>query len=207
MIPPEIQAKTRALDELRLAWESVILAEVRARLSDAHAHAWRALAAGTSPPALGEALKRLDGLLSHLAGPSDMSLKGVLRKHREVALVEAVRRWHPLIPAEIRDRERPSPTNDEVRQTRAAKIHGYDLRAVLSRPIETAKNRLRIAVEKASRIATPGPAEDQILAEWERTAADAIGSVVRTALVDATAYADQIAGTSLIRPEYIEGAA
>lgn len=209
-LPPEIEAKTRALDELRLAWESLLLAEVSGRVTDAHAHAWRALTdssgrgSAAESPAAKLALKRLDELWSHLAGPSDMSLKGAIREHRVVALTEAFRRWHPLIPAEYRDRPDGRPTNDEVRQVRAAQIHGHDLRAVVGRPIEAAKTRLKVAIGKATR---GGVVDDRPLADWARTAETSIGSVVRTALVDSTAYADQVAGTSLIHPDYIEGAA
>ena len=94
----------------------------------------------------------------------------------------------------------------EIRNIRAAAIHGYDPRKMLQGPIETAKRSLKAALEQAGRKSAPGHVEDDLLKAWELRTSGSLSSTVRVMLSDSQVYAFQQAGVNLIGDEFKETA-
>ena len=216
--PPQVLAKSAALEVLRASWEGKLLSVVGSKVADAHAHASKALTdtLKATPdgrpsliqlnrsPSFKAALARLDELWTALAGPSVTSLGGAVRDARESLFRAACDLWFPLIPEEYRARHAAEPSLASCRAVRAAALHGYDPRQVLEGPIRAAQRGLKAALEQAGRRSAPGHVEDDLLRAWRGRAAAAIGQTVKTLLNDSVEHADTEAGRDLIHDDFLD---
>ncbi len=214
----ELDAKSAALELVRLRWEQRLLTRVRSKVDDAHAHAVKGLTKRLKETADGRAslrhlgqspsyqaaVERLNELWAWLVGPTQTSLKGKVRDAREAFLKEASWLWHPLVPEEIRSRSEHFPTQAEIRMIRAAAIHGSDPRKVLEGPILTAQRSLKAALEQAGQRSTPGRVEDDMLEAWRNRTTGSLSQTVTILLNDSVEYADTEAGRAMIHPDYME---
>lgn len=218
MTAADVEAKSAALEAIRLGYERDHIAEVGKKVADAQAHALKALTdtlkatkdgrpsilAINRSPSYQAAQDRLNELWTWLAGPGETSLEGKIRDARDGLYIEAARLWFPLIPANLRSRSTAMPPEYQRKAIRATPIHGYDVRKYLEGPILTARRTLKASLEQASRRSTPGHVEIDLLATWERRTREAVSRAVKTLLNDSTEYADRMAGLDLIKGEYIE---
>ena len=202
----DLNAKTNHMEALRAIWEHQLLSAVASAVSDARAHAHRAIADATrdgrssrlrlrSSPGLDAAGERLDGLRSWLTGDSGAIFDGAIRDAREAFYREAAALHFEAIPDEYKSRQTPGPPADLVAQVRAAAIHGFDPSAFLTQSLELRKKTLLAITSQAAR--TGAPMTDA-LAAWERTTSASLSRVVTTLLTDSLEYADREAGRDLI---------
>lgn len=214
----DLQAKSEALEALRLDWSRKILPTVESKLEDALAHAERAVTQTLKATADGRAtarrasrspsfqasLSRLDEILEWLAGPSVDSLKGRVRDAREAFYKRAFALHKPLIPTMLLVSPDPEPTAEGVRLIRGALIHGLDLRRELSGSIETAKRNLTASVALAGSRSTDSRTETEIIETWHKQSLGSIRTAVLRVLSDSVEFADTEAGADLIHPDYLE---
>jgi hypothetical protein len=193
-----------------------IVSAIRAKVSDARAHAANAVTEAlratpdgratirkaTRSRSFQAAMARLDELWTDLCGPSVASRDGKLRDAREAFYRKCFELWTPLIPQDMRAGA-DEPTAAAI-AARTMVLHGYDLRIELAGPIGTAERNLQSAVVRAgNREATKRTSID-LLAGWEQSTRTSLEQSVRIALGDALIALDVQAGRDQVRPEFLD---
>lgn len=185
-----------ALDKARASWEAAILSAVHEILDDAQAHAAKAVGSGRRSRDLTNAMHRIHGLHTFLAGPDGESLEGAIRDARAELYQEAFKLHREIFPPEYLA-PGDEPTAENVNLVRAAAIHAYDPWHELEKPIKDSQRMLATAIA-----ATASRADSRAIQLWRGRAADTITRTVRTLLNDSTEYADGEARRDLTAPEF-----
>ena len=199
-------------------WGARVSARIAAKIADARAHAENALTEtlkGT-PDGRATALKanrsrsllaaqtRLQELLVDLAGPTTISLEGLVRDAREAFYRDATARTFPLIPSKLLARSDPTPTRLGLSKARGLVLHGQDIHSELQAPISAAGRNLAAAVVLAGNQSTSKRAGRNRLDDWARTAKASIERAATLALGDSRVALEVIAGRDLVRSEFLD---
>jgi hypothetical protein len=217
---PSYPRMLEAAESTRLAWLRRAVALIDGTVSDAEAHAVRAITgtlkatpegrptlrkAGRSPSAVAAA-NRLAELWEALAGPSRSSLAGLIRDARVAAYRVHLAHWWEILPPEVR---RPPPFDPakpgkaRLRTVRAFPLFGLDVRDEVGGPIEGYRRALAAAIVAAGNRSTPGHLAVAGIEDWGRRAQDGLFGLVDRILKEESAFADRLAGRDAIRPDQL----
>lgn len=207
-------------DQARLLrpWLKKALALIDTKVSDAHAHAAKAVtdtlkqtpdgratvrraAQGRSTQA---ACNRLDELWDAMCGPTSASNSGLIRDARAIFYEESFERWKPFIPEELWVKDNPGPTAAGINEARTAPVHGYDVRQEFAVPIDRAKRSLQAAIVRCGHSSTPEHVATDILEGWAERARQSLFRVARSSLSDGQKVTETKAGRDLVHPDYLE---
>lgn len=215
----DLERVAREIDRERDAWAARLVPAVESRVSDARAHADRAITRALKAtrdgrptarranrsPSFQAALNRLDELLAWLAGPSAVSLDGKVRDAREALYRLAFRLHRGLVPEGLWVSPDPRPTRANLDAIRAAAVHGLDPRAELAGPVGYAGRSLAAAVARAGAADATRSDEADHLDAWETRAAAAIRRSLLVILSDSAELANNEARDDMIHPVFLEG--
>lgn len=199
-------------------WLRRALDLIDAKVSDAHAHATKAVTdtlkqtpdgratmrrAARSRSTLA-ACNRLDELWDAMCGPTSASNSGLIRDARGAFYVESFERWKPFIPEELWAKNNPEPTAVDMNAARSAPVHGYDVRQEFAVPIDRAKRSLRAAIVRCGHSSTPDHVATDILDGWVERARQSLFRTARSALSDGQKLVETMAGRDLVHPDYLD---
>jgi hypothetical protein len=213
-----LDAKATARDALVRHWDGRVLARIQRGLDDAEAHARAAVTLALKAEPEGRAtarrarrsrssraaLSRLGELGDALAGPTLLSLDGLIRAGWQQAMELAFDRW-TLILGQESVRPAPWPTAAELRAMRRHTIDGLELRQEIGAPIDRIARQLLAAIAQAGARATPESAGLDGLAAWRRRAEGVLWSACDLALRHGAVFADAAAGYLVLRPDLRAG--
>jgi hypothetical protein len=218
MTPADVTAIRAALEAVAAGWLRRAVEKIDARVSDARARAANALTErlraeadgrptirlGAKSRSFAAALARLDELLTALAGPSEVSRRGLVRDAREDLYRHAFALHREHVPAELHVRPDPEPTAANVVLIRTTPIHGKDPHAELMRPFGVARSGLKATLGLAGSSDATRARQGDLLAAWERRTRDSIARSVEGLLSDSLVYADSEALSDVIHPHHID---
>jgi hypothetical protein len=207
--------KAEAQERSVQRWNREAMKRIGPKMADAMAHGQKALTDTLREtrdgrpslrviersPSTQAAIHRLGELLDELAGPSRASLDGLIRKSREVFLIEAMDFWAGILPAEIL-RDGREPTSAERRAIRRVVLHGTELRDEIAGPIDRAAKGLIAALHQAGSRGEGDSQAGRILSTWSESMAAAIARTCKLAISDGAVRADVCAGWLVVRPEF-----
>ena len=189
---------------------------VESRISDARAHAEKAITDAAKETADGRptarrierspsyqaALARLDGLQAALIGPSTDSLQGLIRDARAQFYKDSIPLWLPHIDLEFRVSPNPQPTIEGERFARGALIHDYDLHREVAPRFVSVANALFASLNQATRGIAGAKHGSFVLNLWQRRAVGSITRVVEDSLSDGQEAVHQAVSILLIHERY-----
>jgi len=205
-----------ALARRLLPWITVATNRIMRGVKDAEAHAHKALTDGVreeqdgqrtarrfqQSPSYQAALNRLESLQAALIGPRVDSTDGLIRDARAAFYADSITLWSPHIEPEYRVTPEPAPTKAGEAMMRSAIIHGYDLSREIRPAIETARNHMFVAMNRASRRGLVQRDGDQLITLWATdTRARLVRKVVQV-LSDSDKAVHEATGWLLVKPEY-----
>lgn len=204
-------------DSVRVAavrqWSAKAARLIDARIGDARAHAWNAITqrvvtapdgrktwrAAVLTRSYQAAVRRLDELTDDLAGPTRMSLDGLLRDARAAFYRDSFGRW--AIPPELLAPD-PRPDATGERLARGLVIHGYDLRTEVADAIRIATTGLQAAVTVAGGRTITDDQARATLDGWESQKVHAIKQRVDDLLSDSYVAIYNLVGREMVDPKF-----
>jgi hypothetical protein len=216
--PADVTAIRAALEAVAAGWLRRAVERIDGKVADARAHAANALTErlraeadgrptirlGAKSRSFAAALARLDELLTALAGPSEVSLAGLVRDAREDLYRHAFALHRGHVPPELHVRPDPEPTKANVALIRAAAPHGHDPRTELAGIVAGATRGLKATLGLAGASDATRARQGDLLRAWESRTRDRIARSVEGLLSDSLVYADSEALSDVIHPSHIE---
>jgi hypothetical protein len=218
MTPADVTAIRAALEAVAAGWLRRAVERIDSKISDARAHAANALTErlraeadgrptirlGAKSRSFAAALARLDELLTALAGPSEVSLAGLVRDAREDLYRHAFALHRGYVPSELHVWLDPEPTRANVALIRAAAPHGHDPRAELAGIVAGAARGLKATLGLAGASDATRARQGDLLRAWESRTRDSIARAVEGLLSDSLVYADSEAMSDIIHPDHMD---
>jgi hypothetical protein len=218
MIPADVESIRAALEAVAAGWLRRAVEKIDGKVSDARAHAANALTErlraeadgrptirlGIKSRSFAAALARLDELLIALAGPSEVSLAGLVRDAREDLYRHAFALHREHVPVELHVRPDPEPTQANIALIRAAAPHGHDPRTELVGIVADAARGLKATLGLAGASDATRARQGDLLTAWESRTRDALVTAVEGLLSDSLVYVDSEAMNDVIHPDFVE---
>lgn len=185
------------LKDQLVPWVNKATSIIRARVEDASSHAVRAVSRKLLDTEDGRqtykavkksrqylaAISRLYELQAALAGPSEVSLDGLIRDAREEFLRNAYTAWGPALSGPY-FKLAAQPSAEAIRAARGAPVHGMELRHELDGSFDVSIRALRQAIAAASLAGATPEMSQKTIDAWEQSTAMRITNAVITALSD-----------------------
>lgn len=215
----DLDGKAKRQEAAVARWYSLITRMIASEISDAVAHAQKAVTGRlmdtadgrpsarrvSASPSMKAAIVHVRAIREKLTGPTVRSLDGMLRDAREDFYWSARDEWREILPSQMIGDSAPGPAKSRTDWVRGFPLHGMDLAKEFRAAEVRIVDSLKATVELLGRsVEVMDGGRGDRLTTWRTQAENRLQTMVKIALSDSQVFADRVAQSDLVRPELRE---